>query len=397
MAHIAMVTLDHCPDDDRIFHKEARALRKAGHTVTILCVMNSDGCIPGMSQAAPLNPSGESHIEEASIHIRGVLPARNKAERLLKKGFRGGFVKRFIEEGQALEADIYHAHEPASLYLAFWMARWNPGRVVFDSHESWLSGSYRDFWVKRICLPRLRYLITANPLTRGHLLARNPAMATKVVYNYPEKRVFHHSFDVQKFQQPVIAHEGILPFNRGLKLMVEAMIRLTQTIPDARLRLIGEPKGEAHTYLNHQIAKHHLHHNIEVTGWLPYEQVPAYLKDASIGLILKTPQPLNNIMGGPAIKLFNYMAAGMAIVDAGLPESTRFLDEIQAGITLRDRAPQTLANALQYLLERPDVMQQYAAQGYEASKTRTWEAEGKRLADFYKHMVLAPDSGLLIR
>jgi glycosyltransferase involved in cell wall biosynthesis len=306
-------------------------------------------------------------------------------------------VKRFIKEGQALEADVYHAHEPASLYLAFCMARWNPGRVVFDSHESWLSGSYRDFWVKRICLPRLRYLITANPLTRGHLLARNPAMATKVVYNYPEKQVFHYQFDTQKFQQPVIAHEGILPFNRGLKLMVEALVQLTQIYPGVKLRLIGEVKGEEQTYLNHKIAKHNLYHNIILTGWVPYEKVPDYLKDAAIGLILKTPTPLNNIMGGPAIKLFNYMASGMAIVDAGLPESTRFLDDIRAGITLRDRAPQTLANALQYLLDRPDVMQQYAARGYEASKARTWEAEGKRLADFYEHLVLAPQSGLLIR
>lgn len=397
MAHIAMVTLGHPPDDDRIFHKEAQALKQGGHQVTILCVADAEGRIHSMSASKPLNEDGSLTIEKAGITIQGVVGPTGPAERLLKKGLQGGFIQRFIEAGRAIRANVYHAHEPASLYLAFRMAEWEPDRVVFDSHESWLSGSYRDFWVKRICLPRLRYLITANPLTRGHLLARNPAMTTKVIHNFPEQRVFYHAPEPRKFQRPVIAHEGILPFNRGLKLMVEALIRVKADYPDVELRLIGAVKGPELSYLNHKMANYNLHHNITVTGWVPYEQVAEHLKDAAIGLILKTPTPLNNVMGGPAIKLFNYMASGMAVVDAGLPESTRFLDETLAGITLRDRQPHTLADALGYLLERPELMQYYGLNGYEATKAMTWEAEGRRLVQFYQNEVLAAKAGFLLR
>lgn len=397
MAHIAMVTLDHPPDDDRIFHKEAKGLLDAGHQVSILCVADADGNIPSMAKGELLNPQGDLIIEQEGITIKAVKAPQNRKEKTLKKALLGGFVRRFVRAGQTLAPNVFHAHEPSSLYLALKMAHGDSGRVVFDSHESWLSGSSRDFWIKREVLPKLQYLITANQLTRGHLLSRNPKMATKIIYNYPESRIFNYPFRSEKFQQPIIAHEGILPFNRGLKRMIEALVQLKVQYPGILLRIVGEVKGDERQYLNHKMSEHNLYDNIEITGWVPYEAVPDYLKDAAIGLIVKTPKPLNNLMGGPAIKLFNYMASGMAVVDAGLPESTRFLDEIGAGITLRDRSATTLTNAIVYLLTNPGLMQQYAERGWEASQNLKWEKEAEKLVNFYRRQVLAPSKGFLAR
>ncbi len=398
MAHIAMITLDHPPDDDRIFHKEAKALLNAGYTVSVLCVTGPDGGIFSMSGEGPLNNKGQSTTSLDGIRVWGVPGPRTRPEELLKKGLKGGFISRFVKAGKALGPDVFHAHEPASLFLAFQMANQDPGKVVFDSHESWLSGSYRDFWIKRQVLPKLRYLITANSLTRGHLLAKNPNMKTQVIYNYPEARIFNRPLNPDKFHKPVIAHDGILPFNRGLDLMIKALIKLKATYPYIMLRIVGEPTGhKEYEYIQYQVKQHGLEDNLAITGWVHYEKIPDYLEDAAIGLIMKSHDHLNNVMGGPAIKLFNYMASGMAVIDSGLPESNFFLDAIEAGVTLKVRSPSGLAEALAYLIERPNLMQHYANTGLKATATWNWENEAPKLVKFYNQEVLSSDQSFLKR
>ncbi len=397
MAHITMVTLDHYPDDDRIFFKEAQALKNAGYTVSILCVADAKGLIKGDGGYTTLNPHGQLAISRQGIDIYGVKAPAAGLENVLKKGFAGGFVTRFVKSGQALAPDVFHAHEPASLFLAFRMAKQDSRKVVFDSHESWLSGSARDFWVKRKLLPKLRYLITANTMTKGQLMAKNPTMASQVIYNFPEARIFSQPYSNKKFDNPIIAHDGILPFNRGLSLMLDAMALLKAKFPGIKLRIIGEVKGKEWQYLQKQIQQHQLKANVTITGWRPYEEVPLYLADTAIGLILKTPRPLNNVLGGPAIKLFNYFASGMAVVDAGLPESTAFLDAINAGISLRSRTAPALAEALAYLIQSPALMLEYAEKGRNATQTWQWEHEAPKLIRFYQQQVLSKQGDFLIR
>lgn len=398
MAHIAMITLDHPPDDDRIFYKEAKALLKAGHTVSVVCVADANGRIFSMSGNGPLNQDGQSNTVLEGIAIWGVPAPQNRYEELLKKGFKGGFIKRFVKAGKALAPDVFHAHEPASLFLAFQMANQDPEKVVFDSHESWLSGSYRDFWIKRQVLPKLKYLITANSLTRGHLLAQNKNMDTQVIYNYPKTTLFNRPLNPDKFYKPVIAHDGILPFNRGLDLMVKALIELKAVYPDILLRIIGEPTGQKeYAYIHSQIKQHGLEDNLAITGWVHYEKIPDYLEDAAIGLIMKNHSHVNNVMGGPAIKLFNYLASGMAVLDSDLPESNFFLDAIEAGVTLKNRNSSKLAEALGYLIERPNLMHHYAKVGLRATQTWNWENEAPKLVKFYSQEVLANEQSFMTR
>ncbi len=397
MARICMVTVDHTPDDDRIFHKESKSLLKAGHEVIILCVADDKGQIWQMGKRELLNPGSALGFSLQGVWVKGVIGPKNKLETIQKKIFKGGFIKRFIKEGQNLKADVYHAHEPVSLYLAFQIAGQDADKVVFDSHESWIEGTPREQWVKQFYLPKLKHLITANAITRGHLLAKNPYMEAHEIYNYPEAEVFHYPFEENKFEQPIIAHDGLLPFNRGLRDMTEAIKQLKEKYPNIQLRIIGDVSGKEKVYLDQQIQEFDLSDNIKITGWVPYEEVPIYLKDCAIGLILKTNRPLNNLLGGPAIKFFNYLASGMAVIDAGLHESSRFLNQTKSGISLEERSPETLSNAISYLLENKDLLKTYCYRSWEASKEMKWEHEAQKLINIYNERILASGNRLRIR
>lgn len=396
MAKICMVTLEHSPDDDRIFQKEARSLKAAGHELYILCLADPEGKVWSMGKWSQLNQDHQLEFSLEGIGVRAVTGPRNKLETLLKKGFRGPYIKRFVEAGKAIQPDVYHAHEPVSYYLSNQMARQNGAKVIFDSHESWIGGTFRERWIKRFHLQHLRYLITANSITRGHLLALNPHMATCEVYNYPQQSVFNYSLNEAKFEKVIIAHDGILPFNRGLMEMMEVLRILTSQYPNLVLRIVGTLKGQEKAYAKAKIKEYGLENHLEVTGWIPYDEVPYYLQDCSIGLILKTPQPLNNLLGGPAIKLFNYFASGMAVVDAGLHESTRFLDYTQSGISIRQRSTLAIANAIAHLIDHPDLLKIYCRRSQEAFQKFNWEKEAEKLIAFYENQILS-DNTFVVR
>ncbi len=397
MARICMITTEHTPDDDRIFHKEAKSLLKAGHELFILCVADAEGRIWSMGKREVLNPDGSLTLELEGVQVYAVKGPANYMEVTLKKFFSGGFLKRFVKTGKSFNADVYHAHEPVSFYLAYQMAEGRSEKIVFDSHESWVGGTPRERWVKRFYLSKLQYLITANSITRGHLLALNPHMETREIRNYPQAEVFNKPFKEGSPERPVIVHDGILPFNRGLKEMVEAINQVCKKHPQATLRILGEVQGSERSFLESRIKEYGLSENIAITGWVPYDKVPDYLQDCSIGLILKRPHPINNLLGGPAIKLFNYFASGLAVIDAGLHESTRFLDKTGSGISLWDKSPEGIAEAICYLLENPELLRTYCHRSWEASKSMTWEKEAEKLIDFYNNTILSRSPSFKIR
>ena len=110
MIRVCHVTSVHRSNDNRIFQKECVSLAAAGYDVTLVA-------------------AGESR-EEKGVHVLGVgeIPASSR-ERLLKGAFR-----KVTRAAEALDADLYHIHDPELLPFLLRMKR--RGKLcVFDSHE----------------------------------------------------------------------------------------------------------------------------------------------------------------------------------------------------------------------------------------------------------------------
>ena len=152
-------------------------------------------------------------------------------------------------------------------------------------------------WIQRNYLSKLHYLITANQLTRGYLTNLNPNLKSEVIHNAAESRLY--SSRVEKSDDAIVfTHEGYLPFNRGLKEMLEAFVWVHQKNPKTRFKIIGEADGEEKIFLEQFIEQNELKSAVEITGWLPYNEVGKHLMQCDIGLIAKRPST-NNVLGGP--------------------------------------------------------------------------------------------------
>jgi len=378
---ICMLAVAHSAKDDRIFFKESRSLQKAGFEVVNIVATNSKGEIKDMSGEV-LNLNGEKEIDIDGIKIVGIPEIEGMTEKLLKKAFKGKFYQKYIETALAEKADVYHAHEPQSFWLALKIAKQNNAKVIFDAHESWRTGSPKDMFIKGRYLRHLKYLIAANPLTVKHLKEKNANFLSEVIYNasiIPTQNFLEH-------QEIIIAHEGSFPFNRGLKLLLDALNIMKERKRNFKLKIIGEFKGEEKKYFDEFVYENSLSTFIEVTGWKKYEEVPEKLKGASIGLILNTATP-NNIYGGPANKLFNYIANNMCVVAVDLPETKKIIKKHNCGHILKERNPEILALTLINLLNYPERLNQKRKAAYEAHKILSWEKEEKKLIGFYETVI----------
>ncbi len=371
-----MITVQHSAKDDRIYFKQARSLQKAGFEISIVHA-SSDGLLKDMSG---------NHVDvgkdEFGVSHHAVKEPEDLKSKLAKKVFKGSFYRDFISIACETQADIFVAHEAQSINIARRCAERTGGLYVFDSHESLHLISPKAKYAIRKEMPRMPFFTSANELTRDAILEFNATAISEVIYNaspIPSSPVIQQT-------TPLIIHEGSLPFNRGLKLMMDAFILLKKSIPAFRFKIIGGMKGEELDYFTRKVDENNLSDNIEVTGWQPYESLAHHLEGASIGLILNTSTP-NNLNAGPANKLFNYMASNSCIVATDLPETTRIIAERKCGLTLVDRRPETLAKALVQLISNPNELQQYRHASHAAHKALSWEEESKKLVSFYTRII----------
>jgi len=234
MKKICMLSLTHSLKDDRIFYKESLSLKKRGYEVTHIGGVGADGKIKDMGGKV-LNETGESSISIEGIKCIGIPSSQDFRQKMLKKFFLGKFYRDYVFTALKESADVYHAHEPQAYYLALKIAKTNGAKVVYDAHESWLSGSLKDQYIKLRYLRKMTFLISANGITRDSLLAKNPKIKSEVISNASviEGSAYKASKEI------VIAHEGSFPFNRGLELFLPSIELLRKKTNAFSIKIIG--------------------------------------------------------------------------------------------------------------------------------------------------------------
>ncbi len=378
-----MITSLHSPKDDRIFFKEAISLKNRGFEVSILCLADEKGRVKDMSGNV-LNPQNQAKIEIEGIEISGIKKQSGFFQKLLHKLGKGKCWSEFIKKAKEINAEVYHAHEPQTAFIGLKIQRKTNAKLIYDAHEPWIfSRSIKEWVLKKLCLSKLRNIISANQITQQSLLQENPKLNTEVIYNYSPS--FFSAYQKQNVEI-IICHEGALWFNRGLKLIVEALGILKNTHPNFKFRIIGDVFGAEKEYLFTKIKEYNLQENIEITRWLPYKEVPKSIADCSIGIICNTNEK-RNTLAGPPNKLFNYMTMGLAIIAVDLPATSTILKETNTGIVLPKRNAPLLAKELQNFLSNTAKRKEYQVNAlYWAKEKYNWQSEEEKLFQFYKRL-----------
>lgn len=385
-----LMLIENCsyPRDVRV-RREAEALIRAGHDVTVIC---------------PALPDQATEETVNNVHIR----------RYAAPPEIGGQLGYFIEYGYSVLAalflalsvamhrgiDVIHAANPPDLFV-FLAIVFKPFgvRFVYDQHDL-APEMYRVRYggrgkpiveaALRFC-ERLSYrladhVVVSNDSYRENAMLRGrvPASRVSVVRNGPDAAQLQHSAKpisgLAGSEVTVFAYLGLMGTQDGVAHLIGALDILRRDLgrSDFLCLLIGS--GEEQANLERLAQACGLEENVRFMGFIPDPDYIPYLLAADICV---DPDPSSEYNDrSTMIKILDYMALSKPVVAFDLPETRRSAGE--AAIYAEPNSEMKFAKALAYLMDHPEQRMSMGAIGrLRAESELSWSTSAASLLRAY--------------
>jgi glycosyltransferase involved in cell wall biosynthesis len=373
---ICHLTSVHPWNDVRIFSKECRSLVEAGFEVHLVAPHGRADSLSGFEEK-----SGAlvGLIAGAHVHLldTGRLRARPARAVLL--------AARLTAYALALDADLYHIHDPELLPHAAWRLRGR--RIVYDIHEDLALQVFSKPWIPAPAKPVAAAIIRIleRPLARrmDAVVAATPEVLDRfrkgrregedaiVVENAP-RRDWQPAAprDPEKYPMRIV-YVGALTVERGITDLVDAMAHRRLSAAEG-LDLAGpvDPGYLAMLSQRAGFAKARYH------GVLEPARVANLLSQARVGVAALHPLP--NYVASRPTKISEYLAAGLNVVASDFPLWRRVYGAQPGMLFVTPKNVAALASALTEALNTPPS-------GI-ALTLPCWEAEAKKLVKLYERL-----------
>lgn len=369
MIKVCHMTSAHPPEDGRIFRKECVSLAKAGYDVYLV-------------------ERGDNY-EKNGVHIVGIGEASGgRLERMT------GVARRVYEKALAIDADIYHFHDPELLPYGLKLER-KGKRVIFDSHEKYteqirnkpylprwcralVSGCYGVY--ERYVLSRIDGLVFPCLKDGVHPFA-GQCRHIAAVNNVPMLAETYDRYDPGAEKEArSICHVGSLTYNRGITHLVKAAAKADCTLylggafspAQYREEVLSLPEAENTKYL----------------GVLDRPQVVRLLQRSQIGIATILNVGQYNQYDNLATKVYEYMALGIPTILSRSPYNEKAAAQYRFGICVDPENVDEIAGAIRYLLDHPEEARQMGENGRRAVReVFNWDVEEQKLLALYQDIL----------
>lgn len=369
MVKVCHVTCAHPKEDVRIYHKECVSLASAGYDVYLV-------------------EQGDSY-DQNGVHIVGLgqMP-ESRAERMT------AFAKKAYRTALALDAQIYHLHDPELLPFALKLKRQGK-KVIFDSHEryteqfkdkhylpKWVSRSIAAVYgfVERSILRRIDAVIF--PCTMD---GKNPfegmCKRAAIISNAAILGEFFHRYDPNYPKKPrQICYVGGLTEARGITQNMRAA-----HAAGATLALAGafspESYGEA-------LKTQEAYSCVEHRGNLSRKDVADLLAESQIGLCTLLDQGQYLKIDTFGIKVFEYMSMGLPVILSNSPYNCTMTEKYGFGICVDPTDVKQQSDAISMLLDDPEMARKMGENGRKAiMEELNWGIEERKLFALYEDIL----------
>jgi len=378
-ARICVLTSGHSPFDGRVYDREINTLLMDYGDITIIAPAR-----------APLRQPA-----------RGLKVITFDPRRTHKLVHRVRPLAALLRLALQQRADLYHCHEPDSLLVGL-LCRWmRGGRVLYDAHEYHpeqfaaraprpLRGALQrvvtcvERWLSR----RADAAVTVN----ADLVARYASWGTRafLVPNYPVTSEWPLRRRPSRHRKHLVGiFVGGLTTRGGLCQLIEGLGRLRASHPHLRLRLVGPAEGSARELLTACAERHGVADRVEITGPVPYDEVPSILADGDFGLVIDCfyERGQNSV----ATKTFEYMAAGLPILADNLTAAHRLVQRYAIGVSVDPLDPDSITAGLRRLVDDDDARAQMGRRGRQAFVGKyNWETAARELRAAYEVALWGP-------
>ena len=232
--------------------------------------------------------------------------------------------------------------------------------------------------------PSFKSLVVITDALRLHYEARYPSLKGRILVAADGADPLNHDVEPETLdadrRRPQVGYVGHLYEGKGAELVVE----IARRTPDFDYHLIGGTETDLHYWRS----RNDLPSNVRLHGHIPHAQVPSYL--LAFDTLLLPNQPHVYTASGTIdigawtspLKLFEYMAAGRAIVCSDVP----VLQEVaQDGVNMLVRRHDNVddwVNALELLNSSPLLRESLGKTAREQLERRySWNRRAEYLLD----------------
>lgn len=333
---------------------------------------------------------GESR-EEKGVHVVGVGdPPASRWKRMLT------FSKTIYQAAKAIDADLYHIHDPELLPYALKLKRQGK-KVVFDSHElytvllrakhylkglaslvAWCYGVFERYVLRRI--DAVIFVGTRDGKDPFEGISRRTVM----IANYALREELYARCIPTPKEVPAACFVGIMTPDRGAENMVLAAAKA-----GVRLILVGDFQPEDYARRVRALPEYG---NVDFRGILDREKVFDVYQEATMGLCVIPNGGQYNICDTFNMKVYDYMAMGLPVVLSDSAYARRVMEEYPFGILVDPADVGQIANAIRYLADHPEEVARMGQAGRRAiDEAFNWETQERKLLALYRDLIGPPE------
>lgn len=401
--------------DPRVL-KEARSLAEAGYEVTVIA-WDREGKYPAQELARSETgqrdeengQSDERTGRSGSFMVQRVQDVRSVYGAGIRQALR---LPRFWLHAwrrlSRLRPDVVHCHDFDTLPPGWLWAKLHHRPVIYDAHE----------YYTELQRPRLRGLAgkVLLPLIAAaeQVLSRSSSAVItvdeRIARRYHNRRVVvigHYppadfaqsvarsvppggfaqsgqSGELPQHAAPTLVYAGRFSTDRGMVVIAEALQRLATQDLRPRLRLLGTWTSRAEEQAFGQ-AMAGLEAQVDMVGWVQFDQVPAHLASADVALAVL--QPIERYVAALPVKLFEYMACGLPVVISDFPANRAVVAGADCGILVDPCDYAAVAAAIARFLADPAEARRLGDNGRRAFETQyNWQALERKLLALYDEL-----------
>jgi|AntDeeMetagen285_2_1112576.scaffolds.fasta_scaffold00947_6 glycosyltransferase involved in cell wall biosynthesis len=398
---IGMVLWAQFPPDIRV-KRQARYLVENGHEVHLIC------------KKKPNNPKYEDidgiqirRINEGS-NIIGAGEELIRHTTLVSPTWYVNLRKLFWKESY----DILHVHDLPPLPTTLRALRGIDTPVVADFHElypesvtEWRAAKSRlercrpsilfkpqSRWerIESKCITEIDGLVTVSPEQLEYYKKKYDLSQTEtgVVRNVPDlKRFDQMGIEPLEYDTFTISYIGYFTPQRGLETAITAFSEFLDSVPDAKLLMVGDSNDDYITDLQSLVSEVGIENNVEFTGWVDFERVPSYMNASDVTLCTWVGDNLDSECTLPN-KMFQSMLMETPVVASNLRSMENLINKTDSGLVFEQDSTSSLTEAFQKLYNNPDFRKKLGHNGKRAAESKyNIHEEGDTLVKLYQRIL----------
>lgn len=299
--------------------------------------------------------------------------------------------------------NYYHANDMDTLIAGYILAKRNKGILIYDAHEIWPhqnpGRNSLTVWlleqVERFFIKRAEVVITVNKLIANHFYQRYKLKKVPyVLMNCPlfyklnkkrieaEKRKLKQKFSLNS-EVKIVLYQGKFAIQRGIEDLIDASKFFSKDL----ILIVRGPENDYYQKLV-EYARERKILGTKVFFDSPVAMEEMIVKGAAvdIGILNFLPLSLNNYYILPN-KIFEYMAAGLAVASSNMPALSELIRKWRFGIIIPRNNPKGIARKLNSLCANDNHLSTYKKNSLKAAQVLfNWQIEKNKLLQIYSNI-----------